>query len=86
MSLDIPAGTYGIDTMHSQLAFSVTHLGISTIRGTFDRFSGWLAVGDSLADTSVTIEAEMASMNSGNRCATSTCTGPNGSTSPTTRR
>ncbi len=66
MSLDIPVGTYGIDTMHTQLGFSVTHLGISTIRGTFDRFSGWLTVGDSLADTSVTIEAEMASMNSGN--------------------
>ena len=66
MSLDIPAGTYGIDTMHSQLGFSVIHLGISTIRGTFDRFSGWLAIGDSVGDTSVTIEAEMASMNSGN--------------------
>ena len=46
MSLDIPAGTYGIDTMHSQLGFSVVHLGISTIRGTFDRFSGWLTVGE----------------------------------------
>ena len=66
MSLPIPSGTYGIDTMHTQLGFSVTHLGISIIRGNFDRFSGWLTVGDSLADTSVTIEAETASMNSGN--------------------
>jgi polyisoprenoid-binding protein YceI len=66
MSLPIPAGTYGIDTMHTQLGFSVTHLGISIIRGTFDRFSGWLTVGDGLAGTSVTLEAEMASMNSGN--------------------
>jgi polyisoprenoid-binding protein YceI len=66
MSLPIPSGTYGIDTMHTQLGFAVTHLGISIIRGNFDRFSGWLTVGDGLADTSVTIEAEMASMNSGN--------------------
>lgn len=66
MSLPIPAGTYGIDTMHTQLGFSITHLGISIIRGTFDRFSGSLTVGETLADTSVTIEAEMASMNSGN--------------------
>jgi polyisoprenoid-binding protein YceI len=66
VNLPIPSGTYGIDTMHTQLGFAVTHLGISVIRGTFDRFSGWLAVGDSLADTSLTIEAEMASMNSGN--------------------
>jgi polyisoprenoid-binding protein YceI len=66
VNLPIPSGTYGIDTMHTQLGFAVTHLGISLIRGTFDRFGGWLSVGDSLADTSLTIEAEMASMNSGN--------------------
>ena len=41
-----PAGHLRIDTMHTKLAFSVTHLGISIIRGTFDRFSGWLAVGE----------------------------------------
>ena len=40
MTLPIPAGTYGIDAMHTQLGFSVTHLGISIIRGTFDRFTG----------------------------------------------
>jgi polyisoprenoid-binding protein YceI len=52
--------------MHSQLGFSVTHLGISLIRGTFDRYSGSLTVGETLADTVVAIEAEMASVNSGN--------------------
>ncbi len=67
MSLPIPSGTYGIDTMHTQLGFSVTHLGISIIRGTFDRFSGSLTVGESLVDTSVTLEGEMASINSGNK-------------------
>ena len=66
MNLPIPSGTYGIDPMHTQLGFAVTHLGISVIRGTFDRFTGSLAIGDSLADTSLVIEAEMASMNSGN--------------------
>jgi polyisoprenoid-binding protein YceI len=66
VNLPIPAGTYGVDPMHTQLGFSVTHLGISIIRGTFDRFSGSLTVGESLADTSLAIEAEMASINSGN--------------------
>jgi len=66
VNLPIPSGTYGIDPMHTQLGFAVTHLGISVIRGTFDRFTGSLAIGDSLADTSLVIEAEMASMNSGN--------------------
>jgi polyisoprenoid-binding protein YceI len=66
MSLPIAPGTYGIDTVHSQLGFAVKHLGISVVRGTFDRFAGALVVGETLADTVVTIEAEMASINSGN--------------------
>lgn len=66
MSLPIAPGTYGIDTVHSQLGFGVRHLGISTVRGTFDRFSGTLTVGEGLAGTSVAVEAEMASINSGN--------------------
>jgi polyisoprenoid-binding protein YceI len=66
MSLPIASGTYGIDTMHSQLGFSVKHLGISTVRGTFDKYTGELVVGDDLAGTSVTIEASMDSINSGN--------------------
>jgi polyisoprenoid-binding protein YceI len=31
----IPAGTYGIDAVHSSAAFEVTHNEISTFRGTF---------------------------------------------------
>jgi polyisoprenoid-binding protein YceI len=31
----VPAGTYGIDTVHSSAAFEVTHNEISTFRGTF---------------------------------------------------
>ena len=66
MSLPIAPGTFGIDTVHSQLGFGVKHLGISVVHGTFDRFTGSLHVGDSLADTVITIEAELASINSGN--------------------
>ena len=65
MSLPIAPGTYGIDTAHSQLSFAVTHLGITTVVGTFDRFSGALYVGSGLADTVIAIEAEMASINTG---------------------
>jgi len=67
MALPIAPGTYGIDTHHSQLGFAVTHLGISTIRGTFDQYSGALFVGPDLASTVVTIEAEMGSINTGER-------------------
>ena len=67
MTLPISTGTYKIDTTHSQIGFAVKHLGISTVRGTFDSYRGELVVGASLADTSVTIEADMASVNSGNK-------------------
>jgi polyisoprenoid-binding protein YceI len=66
LGLPIRVGTYPIDTAHSQLGFSLIHLGISAIRGTFDEYSGELKVGDNLDDTSVTIDAEVASINSGN--------------------
>ena len=65
--LPVPSGTYGIDAMHSQLGFAVRHLGISTVRGTFDAYSGSLTIADGLDGVSVTVEATTASVNSGNR-------------------
>ena len=65
MSLPIAPGTYGIDTAHSQLSFAVTHLGLTAVSGMFDRFSGALYVGSGLADTVISIEAEIASINTG---------------------
>jgi polyisoprenoid-binding protein YceI len=66
LRLPIAPGTYAIDSVHSQLSFAVQHLDISSVRGTFDRYSGALFVGESLAETVVVIEAEMGSINSGN--------------------
>jgi polyisoprenoid-binding protein YceI len=42
----IPAGTYGIDTVHSSAAFEVTHNQISTFRGTFGDVDAQLVAGD----------------------------------------
>jgi polyisoprenoid-binding protein YceI len=66
MTLPIASGTYSIDTWHTQLGFSVRHLGISTVRGQFDDYSGTLTVGSDLSDTAVTLTAQMASVNTGN--------------------
>ena len=49
MALPVAAGTYAIDTTHSQIGFAVRHLGISTVRGTFDSFRGTLTVGETAA-------------------------------------
>jgi polyisoprenoid-binding protein YceI len=67
MTLPIAAGSYSIDTWHTQLGFSVKHLGISTVRGNFDEYTGTLTVGSTLADTTVTLDAQMASVNTGNK-------------------
>jgi polyisoprenoid-binding protein YceI len=45
----IPAGTWAADPAHSTVGFSVKHLGIATVRGSFDTFSGTLTVGDDLS-------------------------------------
>jgi polyisoprenoid-binding protein YceI len=42
----VPAGTWTVDPAHSSVGFSVKHLGIATVRGTFDEFEGTLAIGE----------------------------------------
>ena len=53
-----------IDASHSQIQFSVKHMMISTVRGTFDRFTGTV-VGDESnpAAASVAVQIETASIN-----------------------
>ncbi len=47
----IPTGTWNVDATHSQVDFSVKHLGISTIRGTFSDVSATLVGGETPALT-----------------------------------
>lgn len=42
-------GTYAVDPAHSRVEFAVKHLGIATVKGTFDAFEGTLELGDDLA-------------------------------------
>jgi polyisoprenoid-binding protein YceI len=37
-----PNGTYRLDTMHSQVLFSITHLGLTDYYGRFDKLAGTL--------------------------------------------
>ncbi len=43
-----PTGTWNVDPTHSRIGFSVKHLGIATVRGTFRDFEGTLEIGDDL--------------------------------------
>ncbi|KUI30617.1 hypothetical protein AU196_13955 [Mycobacterium sp. IS-1742] len=59
------AGTWAIDPVHSTIGFSVRHLMVSKVRGTFDDFSGIITVGEDGA-ASVTAEIAVASVNTRN--------------------
>ncbi|QOH59601.1 hypothetical protein C6Y44_26330 (plasmid) [Rhodococcus rhodochrous] len=43
---DLTTGTWAIDPVHSTVEFSVRHLMVSKVRGTFNDFSGMITVPD----------------------------------------
>lgn len=56
---------WSIDPAHSQIQFSAKHLGISTVRGTFESFEGHIEE-ESGDLNDVTVEIDVASLNTGN--------------------
>ena len=64
--LPLPSGTWTIDPVHSDVTFSVRHLGLAKIRGRFNEFSGTVTVGENLASTVVTAEIDLASVDTHN--------------------
>ena len=59
----IPAGTWTIDPSHSEVGFSVRHLMVSKVKGTFEKFSGTLTIGENPLDSTVTAEVDLNSIN-----------------------
>ncbi|BDZ53075.1 YceI family protein [Agromyces marinus] len=65
-AIEIPgyrAGTWTIDPTHSEVGFSVRHLMISKVKGTFERFDATFVTGEDPLDSKVTATAEVASIN-----------------------
>ncbi|OBI13955.1 hypothetical protein A5712_04315 [Mycobacterium sp. E2327] len=61
----VTSGTWAIDPVHSSINFWVRHLMVSKVRGSFDNFSGAIAVAE---DGTPSVHAEIAvdSVNTGN--------------------
>ncbi|EAR25905.1 hypothetical protein A20C1_08493 [marine actinobacterium PHSC20C1] len=57
------AGTWDIDAMHSTISFTVKHLMISKVRGTFDGFSGTIVTSENPAENKVNATIDMATIN-----------------------
>lgn len=56
------AGTWAIDASHSEVGFSVRHLGISKTKGRFGSFSGDIVVAERPEDSRVSVEIDAASV------------------------
>ncbi len=59
------AGTWTIDTLHSEVGFSVRHMMVSKVRGKFTKFDGEIVTAGNLYDSSVTAEIDLASIDTG---------------------
>jgi len=57
------AGTWKLDPAHSELSFTVRHLVVSKVRGTFDRFDVTIVTSDDPADVTVEASIDIASVN-----------------------
>jgi polyisoprenoid-binding protein YceI len=57
------AGTWKLDPTHSTVAFSVKHLMISKVRGTFDTVDATIVTAENPADSSIEAVIDVASIN-----------------------
>lgn len=57
------AGTWTIDPTHSAVSFSIRHIMISKVKGTFDSFGATFVTAENPLDSTVTASAEVASIN-----------------------
>lgn len=62
---DLGTGTWAIDPVHSSVEFSVRHLVVSKVRGSFRNFTGAITVAED-GTPSVTAEIDVTSIDTGN--------------------
>ena len=55
------AGTYALDTAHTEIGFTVRHL-MTKVRGVFNDFSGEINVKDSIEESTTSVTVELASV------------------------
>lgn len=59
------AGTWSIDPVHSNVDFVVRHMMVSKVRGKFRTFSGTVVTAENPAESSVTAEVDLNSIDTG---------------------
>jgi polyisoprenoid-binding protein YceI len=56
-------GTWKLDPTHSEVSFTVKHLAISKVRGTFETFDVTIVTAEDIADTTIEATIDVASVN-----------------------
>lgn len=66
MALPLTPGTWTLDRTHATVAFTIRHLAISKVRGTFSGVDATLTVGDTLENSTLSAVVDLATVNTGN--------------------
>jgi polyisoprenoid-binding protein YceI len=64
--LPLIPGRWALDPHHSFVGFAIRHLGVSKVRGRFNRFDAEIVVGDTLDTTTLTATVDVASIDTAN--------------------
>jgi len=63
---ELTARRYNIDPSHSEVGFTVRHLGLSRVRGRFNTFSGTIDIGADRLASAVTASIDLSSVDTNN--------------------
>ncbi len=62
----LTTGTWAIEPAHSEVGFTVRHLGLSKVRGRFNSFDGTVVVADDLAASRIVATVDLSSVDTNN--------------------
>lgn len=65
-TLPLPPGHWELDTNHFRVGFAIRHLGVSKVRGQFLGVTADLVVGRTVAESSLDVVVDLASIDTGN--------------------
>ncbi len=68
-AVEIPgylAGTWNVDTAHSEVSFVIRHMMVSKVRGRFDDFEGTIVTAENPLDSSATATIQLTSISTAN--------------------
>lgn len=63
----LPTGTWRVDPVHSEVTFSVRHMMVSKVRGSFEQFDATLTVPEDPFTSSLEATIDASSINTGNQ-------------------